>query len=403
MARFWQYFRQSCRDWNRIFREELRMVFRDPGMAIFFLLVPIGYPLLYAFIYDEEVVREVPVAVVDGSGTALSREYLRRVDATAEVRIVGHCADLQEARDLVRRRQAYGIVEIPRDFSRAVARGQQTSVSIYVDMSGLLYYKALLTANTNVSLAMNADIKLQRTPGLTTERQEEVTVSPIAYEEVSLFNPQTGFAAFLIPAVLMLVLQQTLLLGAGMSAGTAREAGWLSRLRPTAERRGGLLRILLGKGAAYLLVYIPVSVYVLGVVPRLFHLNQIGDPRTLVLFIIPYLLACISFALAVSSVLRRRETVILLIVFSSVPLLFISGISWPGASVPAFWKALSALFPSTYGINGFIKINNMGAPLHLVRHECLMLWLQAFLWFFVALAAYRRNILRPGRVSPKGE
>ena len=275
MARFWQYFRQSCHDWNRIFREELRMVFRDPGMAIFFLLVPIGYPLLYAFIYDEEVVREVPVAVVDGSGTALSREYLRRVDGTAEVRIVGHCADLQEARDLVRRRQAYGIVEIPRDFSRAVARGQQTSVSIYVDMSGLLYYKALLTANTNVSLAMNADIKLQRTPGLTTERQEEVTVSPIAYEEVSLFNPQTGFAAFLIPAVLMLVLQQTLLLGAGMSAGTAREAGWLSRLRPTADRRGGLLRILLGKGAAYLLVYIPVSVYVLGVVPRLFHLNQI--------------------------------------------------------------------------------------------------------------------------------
>lgn len=393
IRRYLLYLRQSLRDWNEIFLSELRTIFSDAGVLIFFILVPLGYPLLYTFIYNQETIREVPVAVVDNSHTSTSRDYLRRLDATADVQIVSHCANMAEARDLVRQREVYGVVEVPADFSTCLNRGQQTSVAIYVDMSGLLYYKAILTSNTNVSLSMNADIKAQRA-GATTERQEAVSVQPIAYEEVSLFNPTNGFASFLIPAVLMLLIQQTLILGIGMAAGTAREAGRLGRLLPAMERRGGLMRIILGKGAAYLLVYLPISVYVLGIVPHLFRLNQLSNPWTLPLFVVPYLMACISFSLTLSAILKHRETVILLVVFSSVPLLFISGISWPGASIPEFWKYVSYIFPSTFGINGFVKANNMGAPLAYLRTECIMLWLQAFLYFFVAVAMYRRNLMR---------
>lgn len=402
MSSFSSHFRQSCRDWNEIFLTELRTIFRDPGVLIFLILVPLGYPLLYAFIYNEEVIREVPVVVVDESQSTLSREYIRHVDATADIHVVGSAAHMQEAQEMVRKREVHGVMYIPQDFSKAIAAHKQTSVKIYADMSGLLYYKALLTANTNVSLSMNADIKVTRA-GNTTQRQDEITTHPIDYEEVALFNPQTGFASFLIPAVLMLVLQQTLVLGAGMSAGTAREAGWLARLHPTMHHRGGLMRIILGKGAAYLLVYLPVTTYVLGVVPHIFHLPQLSSPTPLCLFIIPYLLACISFALALSSIVRHRETIVLLIVFTSVPLLFISGISWPGASIPEGWKALSYLFPSTHGINGFIKMNNMGAPLAAVQKECLLLWVQAFLYFFIALATYRRNILKSAPEKAEAE
>ena len=393
IRRYLLYLKQSLHDWNEIFLSELRTIFSDAGVLIFFILVPLGYPLLYTFIYNQETIREVPVAVVDNSHTHTSRDYLRRLDATADVQIVSHCANMAEARDLVRQREAYGVVEVPADFSTCLNRGQQTSVTIYVDMSGLLYYKAILTSNTNVSLSMNADIKAQRA-GATTDRQEAVSVQPIAYEEVSLFNPTNGFASFLIPAVLMLLIQQTLILGIGMAAGTAREAGRLGRLLPAMERRGGLMRIILGKGAAYLLVYLPISVYVLGIVPHLFRLNQLSNPWTLPLFVVPYLMACISFSLTLSAILKHRETVILLVVFTSVPLLFISGISWPGASIPEFWKYVSYIFPSTFGINGFVKANNMGAPLAYLRTECIMLWLQAFLYFFVAVAMYRRNLMR---------
>lgn len=386
------YWKQATEDWNYIFTNELKTIFRDGGVIIFFFLVPLAYPLLYSFIYTDEVVRDVPIAVVDADGSTTSRRYLRRLDATPDVRIVSRCADMHEAESLVRRREAYGIVYIPESFTADLAAGRQTHVSAFADMSGLLYYKAVLLANTNVSLDMNAEIKVERAGG-GTEEQAEVVEHPIAYEEVNLYNPTTGFAAFLIPAVLVLIIQQTLLLGVGMITGTAREHNRFREPVPVDRHYTGLLRIVFGKAMAYLMVYLPISVYVLGVVPRLFRLSQLGAPSTLGLFAIPLLLACIFFAMTVGGLMRRRETCILLIVFTSVPLLFISGISWPGASIPDFWRYVSYLFPSTFGINGFVKINNMGARLVDVRPEWDALWVQAIVYFLAACLVYRRDII----------
>ena len=385
------YWTKSYSDWNYIFREELRTCFRDQGVLIFFLLVPLFYPLLYSFIYTREVVREVPVAVVDDSHSSLSRRYLRNIDATADVHLMASCSDMEEARAMMRRREVYGIIYIPESFSRDLARHEQTSVRIYPDMSGLLYYKALLVANTEVSLAMNAEIKVERSAN-TTEQEDRLTEHPIAYAEVSIFNPQNGFAAFLIPAVLVLIIQQTLLLGVGMSAGTAREHNAFRHLIPIDKHHTGLLRILFGKAAAYLLIYIPMSVYVFGVVPHMFSLNQIGAPTDLLLFLIPYIIACIFFAMTVSGLVRHRETCIILVVFSSVPLLFISGVSWPGSAIPELWRPLSYVFPSTFGINGFVRINNSAATLSQVQNEWFALWLQAIAYFFLSAVVYRRSI-----------
>lgn len=393
---FRTYFRQALGDWNFIFREELKSVFRDQGVIIFFLVVPLLYPLAYSFIYTEEVVRDVPVAVVDDCRSAQSRDYLRRLDASPDVRIVSHCANMEEAKRLVREREAYGVVYVPRDFTRRLVRGEQVAVSAYSDMSGLLYYKAVLTANTEVSLAMNAEIKVARSGG-GTEEQQRVTEYPIDYEHVNLFNPQTGFAAFLIPAVLVLIIQQTLLLGVGMAAGTSREHNRFRLLVPVERHHTGLLRIVLGKSFVYLFLYIPISVYVLGVVPRLFHLVQIGNPWDIALWGIPYVLACIFFAMTVSGLVRHREQCIMLIVFTSVPLLFISGLSWPGSAVPPVWQAVSYLFPSTFGIKGFVAINNMGARLADVQYEWHLLWTQAIVYFFTSCVVYRRSIIASRR------
>lgn len=384
---------QGIHDLFYIWKQEFRTTFRDQGVLIFFVLVPLVYPLIYGFIYTNEVVREVPAVVVDDSHSSLSREYLRKVDATPDINIVAYCSDMEEAKQLLKERVAYGIIYIPADFSADIARGKQTQVSIYCDMSGLLYYKSMLLANTAVSLEMNKEIKIERA-GNTTSRQDEVSAYPIEYEDIAMFNPANGFAAFLIPAVLILLIQQTLLLGIGLSAGTARENNRFKDLVPINRHYNGTLRIVLGKGLSYFMVYALVSVYVLGVVPRIFSLNQIGQPVTLILFMLPYLAACIFFAMTASIAIRNRETCMLLFVFTSVPLLFISGISWPGASIPAFWKYFSYIFPSTFGINGFVRLNNMGATLSEISFEYQALWLQAGFYFLTTCFVYRWQIIR---------
>ena len=376
-----------------IWKEEFKNTFKDQGVLIFFILVPLLYPLLYAFIYTNEVVREVPVAVVDDSRSSLSREYLRMVDATPDVSIVAYCSDMEEAKEMMKEQLVYGVVYIPGQFSQDIVQGVQAHVNIYCDMSGLLYYKSVLLANTAASLEMNKDIKISRA-GNTTAREDEITAYPIEYEDVALFNPQNGFASFLIPAVLMLIIQQTLLLGIGLSAGTAREHNRFKDLVPINRHYNGTLRIVFGKGLSYFMIYSVVSVYMLCIVPRIFHLTQIAQPLDLLLFMLPYLAACIFFAMTASIAIRNRETCMLLFVFTSVPLLFISGISWPGAAVPEFWKYVSYLFPSTFGINGFVKINSMGATLNEVKTEYQALWLQAGIYFLTTCWVYRWQIIR---------
>ncbi len=393
---FKEHIKQGIDDLFYIWKQELRTTFRDQGVLIFFIIVPLVYPLIYSFIYTGEVVREVPAVVVDHSHSVLSREFLRKVDATPDVHIVSYASDLEEAKLIMKERGAYGLIYVPSGFADDITRGKQTQVSIYCDMSGLLYYKNILIAATQVSLDMNKNIKIERA-GNTTERQDEITNYPIEYEDVAMFNPTNGFAAFLIPAVLILLIQQTLLLGVGLSAGTARENNRFKDLVPINRRYQGTLRIILGKGLSYFMVSAVVSVYVLCVIPYLFSLNRLGQPATLSFFMLPYLAACIFFSMTVSIAIRNRETCMMIFVFTSVPLLFISGISWPSSAIPAFWKYFSYIFPSTFGINGYVRINSMGATLNEVAFEYKALWLQTGFYFFTTFAVYRWQILSSRR------
>ena len=127
---FKQRVKQGVNDLFYIWKQEFRNTFRDQGMLIFFVLVPLVYPLIYSFIYTNETLRDVPAVVVDNSRTALSRDYLRRVDATPEVSIVSHCADMEEAKLALRERKAYGIIYLPASFSDDIAQGRQTQVSL---------------------------------------------------------------------------------------------------------------------------------------------------------------------------------------------------------------------------------------------------------------------------------
>lgn len=375
----------------QIWYREIGNIFRDKGIMIFILFVPLAYPLLYSYVYTNEVVREVPVAVVDESHSELSRELLRKMDASPDMKIVAYCDNLSAAQEMIRRQEVYGIVRIPSDFTRELWKGNQAPIGLYCDMSSMLYYKALLLTATNVSLEVNKDIKVNHYLPSTTDRQAEITRMPIDYDYVPLYNPQSGFAAFLIPPVLMLIIQQTLLLGIGMSTGNSREHH-MGSVIPFHPWYKNPVHIVIGKALPYFMLYIILGVYMFAVVTRLFTLPQLGHYTTFIAFVVPFVLACIFLAMVLSSFIYRREDSILLLVFLSVPMLFLSGLSWPASDMPAFWKYFSYLFPSTFGMNGYVRITSSGARLSDISSEYIALWIQAAVYFLLACWFYRRQI-----------
>jgi ABC-2 type transport system permease protein len=375
-----------------IWKEETKRLVTDEGVLLFCLVMPFVYPLLYSWIYNNEVVREVPTAVVDFSKSSQSREFIRKCDASPDVRIAAYANSLADAQQLVHQQKVDGIYVIPSDFSTRINRLEQSTIAVYTDMSIMLNYKAIYQTAVAVTGVMGNEIKIALA-GNTTDRQDEITTAPLKVDGVSIFNPAGGYGSFIIPAVLLLIIQQLMLMGIGMSAGTAREENRYHNLVPMHPAYQGVFRIVLGKGACYYLVFAVWAAYLTIIIPRLFSFPALAMPRELLGLMIPYLAACVSFGLVISCMIRYRENVMLLIIFMSIPLLFMSGISWPLSNIPGVWQSVAYLFPSTFGIRAFVRINSMGASLEDVTYEYHMLWLQTAVYIIVACAVYRHQII----------
>lgn len=372
-----------------IWRKEMTQVVKDEGVLIFFVFVPLVYPLLYSWIYNNEVVREVPVCVVDQSHSHLSREFIRMCDASPDVHVKYYAQDLDEAKSLVSRQLVKGIYLIPSSFAEDVYGLKRGVVSVYCDMSLMLTYKAIFQTAQMVTMEMGNELKTML-GGRYTAREEAIATRPLDYEDVPIFSPAGGYGSSILPAVLMLILQQTLVLGIGLSAGTARDENPYRSLIPVGDSRyEHTFPIVLGKSMCYLMIFMVMGAWLSVAVPRLFHFPQLATAGSLLCLMVPYILACTFFGMMVSCTVKYRENVMLIVVFVSVPLLFLTGVSWPQSSIPSYWQGVSWLFPSTFGARAYIRLNSMGADLSDVMPELRILWIQALCYFAVTLCVYR--------------
>lgn len=376
-----------------IWAEEMKNVFRDEGVLIFFVLVPLLYPVLYSWIYNNEVVRDVRVAVVDNSKSQMSRELIRHIDASPDVNVAYHCNSLDEGKELTGRQAVHGIIYIPGDFDTRINRMEQSHIGVYCDMSLMLTYKAIFQAASAATATMNAGIQT-RLSGNSTAREDEITVKPLDFDEVAMFNTTGGYGNFILPGVLILIIQQTLLLGIGLSAGTARERNKDKELIPVGRHYNGVMRIVLGKAACYIMIYSVMATYVTLAIPKMFGFVSLVHGEDLVAFMLPYILSCIFFGMMLSCVVRYRENVMLLVVFTSILFLFLSGVSWPASNIPGMWKAVSWLFPSTFGIQGFVSMNCTGARLGDIMPQYICLWIQTAAYFAMTCVVYKFKIDR---------
>lgn len=378
-------------DTAKVWLHEMRDMFKDEGALLFVILLPLAYPLLYSWIYNNEVVREVPVAVVDNSHSQTSREFVRHVDASPDVRVAAWSNNLEEASRLVARQEVYGIILLPEDFDRQLGRMQQAHVSVYCNMGLMLTYKAIFQTCSAVAADMNSHIQITLS-GNPTTREDQLTTHPMQVSDVPIFNNTGGYGNFILPGVLVLIIQQVMLLGIGIAYGTSYEKRRFSRLTPMYERRFGLARIMIGRTMGFFVLFLLIAAWVLLAVPRMFHFVQMLHFSDFLLFVVPYLLACVFFATTFSFFIRQRENVMLLVVFTSVPFLFMSGVSWPKSNIPEVWQWFSWLFPSTFGIQGFIKMNTLGGVFGDIIPEIKGLWIQTVIYGVFATLVTRWQV-----------
>lgn len=378
------------------FVSELQRIFRDPGVMVIFIVATLAYPLIYKALYWNEQICDVPVAVVDLSNSPESRTFLHRWNASPDIRLTYSCTSMAEAEQLLREQKVHGIIYFPHDFARQLADPLgKAHISLYCDMSSFLYMKAIYLSCNQVMLESMRNIQIDRYEQMGMDKEFAwALVQDAPYTETALFTPTGGYGSFLIPAVLVLILHQTLLFGICMLGGTAREE----------NEESYSFSSLIGRAGACFLIYYGLAAILLGFFPRLFDIPHIGSIGDILLLIAPYLLAVIFFSLCVSVFIRNRESGLVLLISTSLIFLFMAGISWPKEMIPSAWRYLSYFIPYTWGAHAFIHINSMGATLAQTSMEYTALWILAGGYMLLACGLFylrKSALFRTSRPLPE--
>lgn len=378
------------REFIRVWRGEYRNIFSDKGVLMIFFGAIFFYSIFYPLPYANEVLKDAPLAVVDLDHSSLSRQLTRMVDAHESTRVAAQVTSQLEAEQLFFARKVHGILIIPHDFARNILRKEQSSVAVYSDASYFLLYQQVMTgvAVATGTLSAGIEIKRMQAGGFSEDQAKELR-DPLQLVAVALFNPSGGYASYVVPAVLVMILQQTLLIGIGMLGGTAREDRERGAIPHPAAARNVIAHVL-GKSAAYFSIYLFNAAYYFIVLPRFYNFPQRINPLDLALLVLPFLLSVIFLGLSLATLFRHREASMLALMFTSLPALFLAGFSWPKESIPVWLRAVSYLLPSTSGTDGLLRINQMGASLQDVRFDVVVLWGLVALYFFLACLSMKR-------------
>ncbi len=361
---------------------EVRRVLSDRGVMGVMVLAPFLYGVLYPQPYLGQLLRHLPIAVVDHDRTELSRRLIMTLDADAGLEVAVRADTLAEAQAALFDRRVFGIVEIPDGTTRDLLKGDAARLPAYVDSAYFLVYSRTLQGISESAATLTNALAANDARPDGTGKARLAATSPVAILPVPLFNPTGGYASYIVPAAFMLILQQTLLLGSAMLAGVAFEIGGSA-----AQAARGTARAVLAQGFAHLLIYLPALLLYLVVLPNIYGFTAVGRLPDLFLFAATFLLATSLMGQAVGAWARHRETAVVLFLATSLPQLFLVGVSWPVEAIPPALRFIGQIFPSEHGIDGLVRINQMGASLADVARDWFGVLALVLVYFVLAVSS----------------
>jgi ABC-2 type transport system permease protein len=357
------------------FIAEWRRVLSVHGAFILLVLAPILYGIYYPQPYLNQILRNIPIAVVDNDLSELSRRIVETLDASGAVSVAVRAETLAEAQAAIDRGEALAVVGIPPQAERDVLKGNTVHIPIYADATYLFIFRTSASGIATAIGTLSAELAAggARTDGslvkatLASTSPAEVLLQPI-------FNPVGGYASYIVPAALVLILQQMLLIGASMLT-----------VITMAQRTGGAFATVLGRSVAHLTIFLPALALYFIVLPRFYGFSTLGSPLQLFALAALFTLATSFMGQAAGAWFKKPETPTLIFLGTSLPQLFLAGFSWPREAIPEQVQAVGYIFPSDFAIDGLVRIGQLGASLWEVMHAWRGLWLLTGVYFVLAV------------------
>jgi ABC-2 type transport system permease protein len=356
------------------FTAEWRRVLGTRSAFSLLLLAPLVYGIYYPQPYLNQILRKLPIAVVDNDLSDLSRRMVETLDASGALSVAVRARTLVEARAAIDRGEAFAAVEIPPDTERDVLKGITAHIPVYADATYLFIFRSTASGVATAIQTLTSELVSRgaRSDG-SLVKAKLASLSPADVLLQPIFNPVGGYASYIVPAAFLLILQQTLLIGAAMLTGSALAKG------------GGVFAGVLGRGIAHLTIYLPALTLYLVVLPRIYGFSTLGHLPQIFALATVFLLATSFMGQAVGAWFTRPENATILLLATSLPQFFTAGFAWPRQAIPDVAIAFGRIFPADFAIDGLVRINQLGASIWEVGHDWLGLWCLTLAYFTLAV------------------
>lgn len=377
-------------NWQQLFMLELKSIFSDRALLLTVFGGVIFYSFLYPLPYSQQLPRDQAVVIVDHDNSSISRKLIRMVDATPEVQVNRYAGSLIEAQHAIVEDGLTGMLVIPKHFYRDILLGRKPTLSYAGDASYFLVYgkvvKGLATAGATLAAAVKVKRLLIEGQALVAAKQQH-TVINLSLRPV--FNTTTGYINYVVPAVFVLILHQTLLIGTGLLGGGQNE-------KITEGNIGYWTQVPSWKLVAirtfiFLVIYLLLAAYYFGFCFEYYGISRLANPLDLIQLTIPFILATCLMGIFISQLLPRPELATTLVILTSLPIVFTAGFVWPTSMLPMPLHYISQLVPAIPGIQAFLQLNQMGADFYQIRPLWLQLWLQVVVYGALSWWLVRRK------------
>ena len=381
-----------------LYVDEIKLILSDSGAILFFIVAMFIYSLLYTIGYEKETVRDLPIAVVDFDHSSLSRQFSRMADATEQLKISCKPGSLKEAEQLFYDGNIKGVLLIPQNFEKDILNGRRTNITVYCDAGYFMLYKQVYAGAVYSSGTFGAAVEIKKlmAQGKTMEQAIDMQ-DPLKVNTYNLYIPSGGYGSFVMPGVIIVIMQQLMLIGIGMLGGTTREKRMFIKKYGSVKHKWGNVKLVLGKSFAYVTIFLFTALFSMVILHQWFSFPDKGSFLPIITLLIPYLLAVSFLGKAISMFFTQRVHSILFMVFLSPLVVFISGISWPAASIPQGLYWVAHILPSGFMVPAYLRLRLYGAGLDSVRFEWGFILIQMVAYFILACYSYKIAIKRMGR------
>ena len=333
------------------FLQTIKDVFSDKGVLLMLIVAPIIYGFFYPWPYSTEVVNHVPVGIVDTDNSNLSRTIVRYASASPQLN-TQRFVNEQEARAAMWSDDIAGYMVIPSGLERQVLSGKAASVSILGNGGYFLLNKNVQMGFIKAVSTVSAGIKIKKSVAQGAYAPTAAAnTQAIPLDIIPLYNQTEGYGAYVVPAVSIVILQQTLLMAAAMLIGT-----WYEQRRHATSIRGWLGRI-----TALGMLSFSIGCFYYGWAFELHDYPRGQNMSGSLMFLGLFSVTVATLGCVLGLWFRQRERSMQILIFSSLPMFFVSGYPWPADQLPEFLQIVRWLLPSTPAVNTSVQLNQMGA------------------------------------------